>query len=231
MIKTTPINISRKLDLVKVPKVTISVKKKPKNVFSNMPLQDNCMIKFDDPLTINSRPHFPPPRKIRSKFVIEDFAAEKIFMNKIDSGGGLSIVAEEPSFYTRRPSNSISPKILMTPRKKNFSLEIGISDGDYSKGYLQGKKIPKKYSAYPFSAYDKFFIQSAKIAAKQQREYAKVANTPSPGKGIPKYIDQEKNKAGHFLSKISKALSRIRVYRSKSSLYGYSIYKSPGGLL
>lgn len=229
MIGTSHINISRKLDLVRVPKVTISVKKKPKNVYGNTPLQENYMIKFDDPLTKNNRPHFPPPKKIRSRFVIEDFAAEKIFMHKIDTGGGLSIVAEELSFYTKRPSNSISPKVLTTPRKKNSSLDIGISDIYYSKGSLQGKKIAKKNSAYPFAVYDKFFIQSAKSTAKRQGEYAKVANTPSPGKGFPRYTVQEKNKAGHFLSKISKALSRIRVYRSKSSLNGYSIFKSPGG--
>ncbi|OMJ76034.1 hypothetical protein SteCoe_23179 [Stentor coeruleus] len=242
MVIQSPQGITRYSDQARVPKIRINVKKKRNHMFSHLGSPNSYILKLDDSQISNSRPQYPFQKKFKTNLKKQAFFVfEDLPLHKNDPEQNLTPVPEISQIpqidylYSGIPQKSISPKAAKTPIKKHTNISVGLDLGlcDSFPDKIpspvlpfpitfKAKKSSKKNSTSlcPSSAYEKYFPNSEKDNTERLGKILKFSNTPNPEKKTPKYIRHESYKAGYFLSKIDKFLSRIRVYRSKSSLNG-----------
>lgn len=246
MIMISPRGTVRYSEPLRLPKITVDVKKKRIHPNANLSLPNSHLIKLDDSITPLSHSRFPSPKKLRSKpKKHEDQNSDEANIQKSDSKSHIFSQILEHAHFDHYPiyppSKSTSPKHTKTPVKKQFNIflgsKLGLADFHYVNTptpvlqlpkSFKIKKSPKKNSAsiYPSSVYEKYFLHSDKLDTGRLGKMLKSSKTPGPENKIPKYIRHESYKAGYFLSKIDKVLSRIRVYRSKSSMHGQTMSKN-----
>lgn len=244
MIIQSPRGIIKYSDPARLPRIRVNVKKKRNHMFSHLGSPNSHILKLDDSNTSNIRPQHPFRKRLKTNLKkLDYFVFEDLPLLKNDPEPNLNPGPELPQIdylFTGLPQKSISPKIAKTPVKKHTNISVGLDLGLYD-SYpdkvpspvlpfpvtFKAKKSSKKNSTSlcPSSAYEKYFPSSEKDNTERLGKILKSSNTPNPEKKTPKYIRHESYKAGYFLSKIDKFLSRIRVYRSKSSLNGRSLSK------
>ncbi|OMJ84289.1 hypothetical protein SteCoe_14636 [Stentor coeruleus] len=243
---TSPRGTVRYSEPLRLPKITVDVKKKRNSPNANLSLPNSHLIKLDDSIIHLSHSRFPSSKKLRSKKKKHEATnSDEIIIQKSDSKSHILNQILEKSYYDHRPisipSKNTSPKHIKTPMKKQFNIFLGskLDPCDFQfintpSSVLQLpksfkiKKSPKKSfaSIYPSSVYEKYFLHGDNLNTDRLGKMNKSSKTPGPENKIPKYIKHESYKAGYFLGKIDKVLSRIRVYRSKSSTHGQTISKN-----
>ncbi|OMJ85412.1 hypothetical protein SteCoe_13249 [Stentor coeruleus] len=244
MIMISPRGTVRYPEPLRLPKITVDVKKKRIHPNANLSIPNSHLIKLDDSIFPLSHSRFPSPKKLRSKKKKhEDPNSDEANLQKSDSKSYIISQNLEQLHFdhypTYSPSKIASPKHSKTPAKKQLNISLGSKLGLADFQYINTpvlqlpksfkiKKSPKKNlaSIYPSSVYEKYFLHSDKLDTERLGKMLKSSKTPGPENKIPKYIRHESYKAGYFLSKIDKVLSRIRVYRSKSSMHGHTMSKN-----